>query len=54
MTAKGLGFLVEAAINAIMNEETDSGRILALRSSPAYKLRFSANAQRINKGLRAT
>jgi hypothetical protein len=52
-TAKGLGFLVEAAKNAIMNEETDSGRILALRSSPAYKLRFSANEQRINKGLRA-
>jgi hypothetical protein len=52
-TEKGLGFLVEAARNAIMNEETDAGRILALRSSPAYVQRFSANAQRIAKGLTA-
>jgi hypothetical protein len=52
-TEKGLGFLVDAAVDAIMNEDTDSGRLLALRSSPAYKLRFSANEQRINKGLRA-
>ena len=51
-TAKGLGFLVEAARNAIMNEETEAGRILALRSSPAYVQRFSANEQRKLKGLR--
>ena len=51
--ANGLEGLVEAARNAIMNEETDSGRILALRSSPAYKLRFNANTQRVAKGLRA-
>jgi hypothetical protein len=51
-TEKGLGFLVEAARNAIMNEETDAGRILALRSSPAYVQRFSANEQRKLKGLR--
>lgn len=51
--ANGLEGLVEAARNAIMNEETDSGRILALRSSPAYQLRFAANTQRVAKGLRA-
>ena len=51
--ANGLEGLVEAARNAIMNEETDAGRILALRSSPAYQLRFSANAERVKKGLRA-
>jgi hypothetical protein len=52
-TAKGLGFLVEAAENAIMNEDSDAGRLLALRNSPAYQLRFSANAERIKKGLTA-
>jgi hypothetical protein len=52
-TAKGLGFLVEAAENAIMNEDSDAGRLLALRSSPAYMQRFSANAERIKKGLTA-
>lgn len=52
-TEKGLGFLVDAAVDAIMNEDTDAGRLLALRNSPQYKLRFSANEQRINKGLRA-
>ena len=51
-TEKGLGFLVEAAKNAIMNEETEAGRLLALRSSPAYEQRFSANEQRKLKGLR--
>jgi hypothetical protein len=51
-TAKGLGFLVEAAKNAIMNEETEAGRLLALRNSDAYKVRFSANEQRRLKGLR--
>jgi hypothetical protein len=51
--ANGLEGLVEAARNAIMNEETDAGRILALRSSPAYQTRFAANTQRVAKGLRA-
>lgn len=51
--ANGLEFLVTAAENAIMNEETDAGRLLALRNSDAYKVRFSANAQRIAKGLTA-
>lgn len=50
--ANGLEFLVTAAENAIMNEETEAGRILALRSSPAYVQRFSANEQRKLKGLR--
>jgi hypothetical protein len=36
-----------------MNEETESGRLLALRSSPAYVQRFSANKQRVAKGLSA-
>ena len=51
--ANGLEFLVTAAEDAIMNEETDAGRLLALRNSDAYKVRFSANAQRIAKGLTA-
>ena len=51
--ANGLEFLVTAAEAAIMNEETDAGRLLALRNSDAYKVRFSANAQRIAKGLTA-
>jgi Arc/MetJ family transcription regulator len=49
--ANGLEGLVDAAQNAIMNEETDAGRILALRNSDAYKVRFSANEQRKLKGL---
>jgi hypothetical protein len=49
--ANGLEFLVTAAENAIMNEETEAGRILALRNSPAYVQRFSANEQRKLKGL---
>jgi hypothetical protein len=51
--ANGLESLVEAARNAIMNEETDAGRLLALRSSPAYKTRFAANAQRVKNGFAA-
>jgi hypothetical protein len=51
--AKGLEGIVEAAENAIMNEESDAGRILALRNSPAYQARFSANAERVKKGLKA-
>lgn len=53
MKENGLEALADAAIDAIMKEETESGRLLALRSSDAYKLRFPANAQRIAKGLTA-
>jgi hypothetical protein len=36
-----------------MNEESDAGRLLALRSSPAYQTRFAANAQRVKNGFAA-
>jgi len=52
MKENGLEALADAAIDAIMNEETEAGRILALRSSPAYMQRFSANAERVKKGLK--
>ena len=51
--ANKLESLVEAAKGAIMNEETDAGRLLALRGSDAYKLRFSANAKRVANGFKA-
>jgi hypothetical protein len=53
MKENGLEALADAAIGAIMNEETEAGRLLALRSSPAYVQRFSANKQRVAKGLSA-
>jgi hypothetical protein len=53
MAENGLESLADAAIDAIMNEESDSGRLLALRSSPAYKVRFSANAKRTANGFAA-
>ena len=53
MKENGLEALADAAIDAIMKEDTDSGRLLALRSSPAYQLRFSANAQRTKNGFAA-
>jgi hypothetical protein len=53
MAANGLESLVDAAMSAIMNEESDSGRILALRSSPAYQKRFAANAKRTANGFAA-
>jgi hypothetical protein len=53
MKENGLEALADAAIDAIMKEETESGRLLALRSSPAYQLRFAANAQRIKNGFAA-
>jgi hypothetical protein len=53
MKENGLEGLADAAIDAIMKEETESGRLLALRSSPAYVQRFSANKQRVAKGLSA-
>jgi hypothetical protein len=45
--ANNIEGLVQAAKDAIMNEDSDSGRILALRNSPAYQERFSANAKRM-------
>ena len=53
MKENGLEALADAAIDAIMKEDTESGRILALRSSPAYQLRFAANAERIKNGFAA-
>ena len=53
MKENGLEALADAAIGAIMNEETEAGRLLALRSSPAYVQRFSANKLRVAKGLSA-
>lgn len=52
MKENGLETLADAAIAAIMNEETEAGRLLALRNSDAYRLRFPANEQRKLKGLR--
>jgi hypothetical protein len=52
MKENGLEALADAAIDAIMNEETEAGRLLALRNSDAYRLRFPANEQRKLKGLR--
>lgn len=52
MKENGLEALADAAIAAIMNEETEAGRLLALRNSDAYRLRFPANEQRKLKGLR--
>jgi hypothetical protein len=51
--ANGLESLVQAAKDVIMNEDSDSGRILALRGSDAYKKRFSANAKRAANGFAA-
>ena len=51
--ANGLESLVQAAKDVIMNEDSDSGRILALRGSDAYKNRFSANAKRAANGFAA-
>jgi len=51
--ANGLESLVQAAKDAILNEDSDAGRTLALRNSPAYKLRFGANAKRTANGFSA-
>jgi hypothetical protein len=53
MKENGLEALADAAIDAIMKEETEAGRLLALRNSPAYKTRFSANAKRVANGFKA-
>jgi hypothetical protein len=53
MKENGLEALADAAIDAIKKEDTEAGRLLALRSSPAYELRFAANAQRIKNGFAA-
>ena len=44
MAANNIEGLADAAIDVIMKEDSDSGRLLALRNSPAYKKRFAANA----------
>ena len=49
----GLESIVEEAKNAILNEDSDAGRTLALRSSKGYQTRFAANAQRIANGFTA-
>ena len=51
--ANGLESLVQAAKDVIMNEDSDTGRVLALRNSPAYKTRFGANAKRTTNGFKA-
>ena len=51
--ANGLESLVQAAKDVIMNEDSDAGRLLALRSSPAYQTRFAANAKRTKNGFKA-
>ena len=53
MAANNMEGLADAAMDAIMNEESDSGRLLALRNSPAYQKRFAANAQRVKNGFAA-
>lgn len=49
----GLESLVEDAKAAILNEDSDAGRLLALRSSKGYQTRFAANAKRIANGFAA-
>jgi len=49
----GLESLVEDAKNIILNEDSDAGRLLALRSSPSYQTRFAANAKRTANGFAA-
>jgi hypothetical protein len=49
----GLGALVEPLRNLIMEGVSPSEFTLRLRETDAYKKRFAANTQRINKGLRA-
>lgn len=49
----GLGSLVEPLKDLIQKNVSPSEFTLALRETDAYKKRFAANIQRINKGLRA-
>ena len=49
----GLESIVEDAKKVILNEDSDAGRLLALRSSPGYQTRFAANAKRIDNGFAA-
>ena len=49
----GLESLVQDARDAILNEDSDAGRLLALRSSKGYQTRFGANAQRTKNGFAA-
>jgi hypothetical protein len=49
----GLESLVEDVKGLIMTATSDAEITLGLRNSENYKKRFAANAQRVNKGLRA-
>jgi len=49
----GLESLVEEVKTSIINSQSKSERLLALRGSESYKKRFAANAQRVAKGLTA-
>ena len=51
--ANGLESLVSDAKNIILNEDSDAGRLLALRNSPSYVKRFGANEKRKQNGFAA-
>jgi len=45
--------LIQDAKDAILKEDSDSARLIALRNSPSYAKRFGANAKRIANGFKA-
>jgi hypothetical protein len=49
----GMGTLVEPLKKFIEDGLSESELTLKLRAEPAYQLRFAANTERVNKGLRA-
>ena len=49
----GMGALVEPLRRFIEDGLSESELTLKLRAEPAYQLRFAANTERVNKGLRA-
>ena len=51
--ANGLESLVSDAKNIILDEDSDAGRLLALRNSPSYVKRFGANEKRKQNGFAA-
>jgi hypothetical protein len=51
--ANGLESLVSDAKNILLNEDSDAGRLLALRNSPSYVKRFGANEKRKQNGFAA-
>jgi hypothetical protein len=53
MAAYGLESLVDPLKNLVLEGVSPSEFTIRLRDTDAYKKRFAANAQRINKGLRA-